>query len=777
MFNRRLTGCCVAAVIALVSGGSALAQCAPHLEPGYGQGTLSGVVNTGVMFDDHTGGGPRLFVGGTNLTVGAATNIGLTKLEDGHWSTVPLLRGSVTDMKVIDDGTGEALYVAGSLIIPPASAAVTVARWDGTAWTSYPAVLGFQALSIAWYDGSLYVGGSGGPVSSPSIRRWDGTDWALVGGGLQGPSSTAFARTMRVYDLGEGPRLYVGGQFTVAGSTPVTGIASWDGQSWSGVGNTYGSGTYRNDIFSMTLHDDGAGPALYAAGLIYLPSRNSGTCCVAVLRGGVWGSALHATEIGLGSAAASALYSIDEGSGATLYAATGPQIEGCPQVRRYRDGAWSAVGPAVTSVQTTINIGVLAFAEFKAGATRQLLALGRFTHHDEINARSVARLRGDTLSLLEDGSLGGSIFTNASADPLATDGHLHTRGPMLTDDGWVDSDFPIRSAFTGRVNLGGESTLIVSDGHDVAARDSAGWRVLAQPFPTNSFVTTIVEVDGEAVVVASQFQSGTFAFKKYAGGLWQPFAAPLPASGSAHKLAVVHTTGGDRVYVGGQLAAEGGSPRFLAEWNGVAWQSIAEVNALPNDLRGFEVGAGPELILAGNFPAIGGTVFNGVARWNGSRLASVGNGLASGGIGKVLQVFDAGDGPRLWAAGTSGLSAGFWNGAAWVYPIQFPSASITALTPVSYPNGERSLFLTGTLTTASAPAAYSIAEYRVCDPCTADFDHDGDSGTDADIEAFFRCLAGDCCVMCGTADFDNDGDTGTDADIEAFFRVLAGGAC
>jgi hypothetical protein len=30
---------------------------------------------------------------------------------------------------------------------------------------------------------------------------------------------------------------------------------------------------------------------------------------------------------------------------------------------------------------------------------------------------------------------------------------------------------------------------------------------------------------------------------------------------------------------------------------------------------------------------------------------------------------------------------------------------------------------------------------------------------------------------CGSADFDCDGDTGTDADIEAFFRVLAGAPC
>jgi hypothetical protein len=62
---------------------------------------------------------------------------------------------------------------------------------------------------------------------------------------------------------------------------------------------------------------------------------------------------------------------------------------------------------------------------------------------------------------------------------------------------------------------------------------------------------------------------------------------------------------------------------------------------------------------------------------------------------------------------------------------------------------------------------------------SADFDCDGDVGTDADIEAFFRCLGGNCppppCTS--NADFNGDGDTGTDADIEAFFRVLGGGTC
>jgi hypothetical protein len=65
-------------------------------------------------------------------------------------------------------------------------------------------------------------------------------------------------------------------------------------------------------------------------------------------------------------------------------------------------------------------------------------------------------------------------------------------------------------------------------------------------------------------------------------------------------------------------------------------------------------------------------------------------------------------------------------------------------------------------------------------PCgSADFNCDGDVATDADIEAFFRCLAGACppppCTS--SADFNGDGDSATDADIEAFFRVLAGSPC
>jgi hypothetical protein len=61
--------------------------------------------------------------------------------------------------------------------------------------------------------------------------------------------------------------------------------------------------------------------------------------------------------------------------------------------------------------------------------------------------------------------------------------------------------------------------------------------------------------------------------------------------------------------------------------------------------------------------------------------------------------------------------------------------------------------------------------------CNADFNNTTEIGDD-DIEAFFACLGGDCCGTCPpNADFNCDGDVGTDEDIASFFRVLAGGYC
>ncbi len=104
--------------------------------------------------------------------------------------------------------------------------------------------------------------------------------------------------------------------------------------------------------------------------------------------------------------------------------------------------------------------------------------------------------------------------------------------------------------------------------------------------------------------------------------------------------------------------------------------------------------------------------------------------------------------------------------------------------PITGSNGPAHLILTLTITNTSdsVNGSATLPAAGVIPPSTcgsADFNCDGDIGTDADINAFFACLSGNCppAPCHSTADFNGDGDVGTDADIDAFFRVLAGGTC
>ncbi|HYE62964.1 MAG TPA: hypothetical protein VD997_13290 [Phycisphaerales bacterium] len=93
--------------------------------------------------------------------------------------------------------------------------------------------------------------------------------------------------------------------------------------------------------------------------------------------------------------------------------------------------------------------------------------------------------------------------------------------------------------------------------------------------------------------------------------------------------------------------------------------------------------------------------------------------------------------------------------------------------------GQEYLIRVGGYAGSTGAGVLTLSSVAVGGCGTADYNCDGDIGTDADIEAFFACLGGTCppppCTS--SADFNGDGDIGTDQDIEAFFRVLGGGTC
>lgn len=224
-------------------------------------------------WDDGTG--EALYVVGNYQNAGGVSGASYISKWDGLsfapvgtpiGGAVPLI---IFTAETWDDGTGEALYVGGRFLTIDGVPASRIAKYDGTEWTALgggltgPGATPSVMAMAAFDDGTgeaLYVAGQtfnsadGTPVNR--IARWDGTNWSAVGEGF----ANGIIWDLEVFDDGSGPALYATGTFTASGSTPLRGLAKWDGTSWSDAGNTDA------DTYSAIVFDDGSGPGLYVSG-------------------------------------------------------------------------------------------------------------------------------------------------------------------------------------------------------------------------------------------------------------------------------------------------------------------------------------------------------------------------------------------------------------------------------------------------------------------------------------------------------------------------------
>jgi hypothetical protein len=270
---------------------------------------------------------------------------------------------------------------------------------------------------------------------------------------------------------------------------------------------------------------------------------------------------------------------------------------------------------------------------------------------------------------------------------------------------------------------------------------------------------------------------------RWDGQAWGPLGGGVDDSTGAAVRALAVMPNGDLVAGGSFTSVGGTSASCLALWNGSTWVALGggvtptsgggvyKLLVLPNR----------DLLVAGLISAAGGTPVNNIALWNGSSWSPLGAGLDG-----LVQSLAAGPDGSIFAGGAFLHAGGFaanriarWDGVRW-YPlgngVGGMANSVTVTSLQFY--GDHGLSCGGSFTLAGSAVSVCLARWsRACPPCNPDFNNDGDTGTDADIESFFACLAGSCCASCGSADFNGDGDAGTDADIEAFFRVLAGGSC
>ncbi|MBX3358673.1 MAG: hypothetical protein KF745_09615 [Phycisphaeraceae bacterium] len=195
--------------------------------------------------------GPELVVGGQFTTIGGTLLNGIGAYDGAVWR--PLGTGvsgtpgptAVEAVVVFDDGSGGGprLIAGGSFKLAGGTVANLVASWDGVAWSPMDGLTGSNVSALAVYDDDgegpnparLYAGGTFGIDGSPEAQafaRWNGTRWEAPA--AVSPPLSVYSLTVHDVDGPGGPThpvLIVGGDF-LAGSA-FLGLAAFDGAGWT----------------------------------------------------------------------------------------------------------------------------------------------------------------------------------------------------------------------------------------------------------------------------------------------------------------------------------------------------------------------------------------------------------------------------------------------------------------------------------------------------------------------------------------------------------------
>jgi HYR domain-containing protein len=270
---------------------------------------MDGSVHALLVHDD--GSGPALFAGGDFGTAGGVTASRIARWNGSSWSAMDggLTLGGVRALAV----HGGALYAGGTFLLaggPHGTIPVNrIAKWDGTSWddlgTGVNTSGGVVKALVSHDDGSgsrLYAGGefnSVGDVSVTSLARWNGSFWSSVGGAFTNPPVSIDA--LAVYAGG----LFAGGRFDQAGGAWAFNIARWSGTGWWELAGSVPQGILNERVLSLWAHDDGSGSKLYVGSNGGMARWNGSSW--SLLGGGALGP-VHA------------LTTFDDGSGPTLFA-------------------------------------------------------------------------------------------------------------------------------------------------------------------------------------------------------------------------------------------------------------------------------------------------------------------------------------------------------------------------------------------------------------------------------------------------------------------------
>jgi predicted outer membrane repeat protein len=727
-------------------------QCNPAWLPTFGDdGFLDKLVLAMEVFDDGSGEGPALYVGGTFENVSGVPAKYIAKWDGHRWSLVGNgAFGQVFTLAVCDDGSGsgQCLY-AGGYFTPP------VARWNGTEWSFVGGGLDGAVNVLLPVDSpnpnlqGLFAGGSfhtleGGVANR--VARWNGVSWLPLQQGVDG-GVMALA-----FDDSEplGGRLWVGGYISNASGTPVNNVAVWDGTSWSAAGTGL-YGVVRSLLYWRT-NPGLNGQIVAGGGFSVVPGDTPG--CLATWDGNQW------SYLGGGTnGEVKCLLEVPRGQGETNLALSGEftQVGASPssQVAIWTGSTWSTFPSAPPG-----GSNELALFDCGDGEGPRLFAAGA----DEIAAEVVDVWDGSAwvrasnaptgtvmaLASFDDGTASGArLFAGGWFDQIG--GQQLDYIATWTPAGWepldVGTNGPVRAMCTLPADGAHPPRLVVAGefseaggvpANNIATWDGKNWSGLGEGL--NGRVNAVVFVQREGT--GSLYAGGSFTasgtnelnqLARWDGQSWEPLGDGVEA-GSVFTLTADPRSGA--LVAGGNFQSAGGIPcSGIASWDGQDWSSLggnfASAGASAVYSTAFvSLGGGHQVLVAGGFfysKDEQGSEIRNIAEWDGRTWKRMGEGLD--GEVTALRVYrdPAGDGDALYATGgfySSGSTAlmrfGVWNGTSWTSTGGGLNGFGFALCTYEDPtDGELSLAVGGNFQSAfgglPSPSGDSgIARWRVC---------------------------------------------------------------
>jgi len=608
--------------------------------------------------------GSNIYVGGyfTNISGVAATN--LACWNGSTWSQVG---GGVSSFVISILPVGNKLYVGGSFTRAGSVFATNVACWDGTNWSALgngvSVATNGQVLvgTLVTNDtGHLIAGGNfqiAGTVPANSIAEWDGSQWLGWSGGVSGGPSPV-VNDIKV----QGGTVYVAGSFRSAGGLNITNLATWNGTTWGALGG----GPYGTNYGLAFI-----GQNLYTCGN-FTNIAGSSMLNVAQWNGFSW----QALAPGTNGQVSSSVGKISSGNG-ILYAAGNfvrAGAAGVAGVAKWDGNAWTAlIGPK------THGTGLTAFSI--RGVGTDLYAGGSFSQAGGTTAAHIGRFDGTNWNVLESGVNGnalaeiefnGQIFVGGS---FTIAGNVPVKNVAMWDGTWhalgVGLNNTVRAfaVYNGDLYAGGSFT---SDGTSVpflfqmARWDGSAWQYV--PNVNAAIITGQVNTlvtNGGYLYAGGSFtwyaDVDTFTnIARFDGSVWTNLGTGLGPGVSA--LAFYN----NELYAGGTFTNSGGAQmKRISKWNGSSWVTVGSgfdsggVSAMGVTPLGLYVG--------GSFTNSGATALNYVAKWDGLSWSPLGSGVfRTPGNPSVSGIYASGNdvyfvGPFTYAGGKPSSNIGRWN--------------------------------------------------------------------------------------------------------------------